>query len=106
MIITYILRFFFQKKCKESSYDTSEIDKFENSTLMLKVIQSVSDRIGVSLTYGKSILIGIIFIIIIIPLINEWAIELYIQIYSSFCHFSCYWINPFIYLYMCEYIYI
>lgn len=39
-----------RKKCEDSSYDTSEIEKFKNGELMKKVVSSVSKRIGVTLT--------------------------------------------------------
>ncbi|GFS28292.1 multiple inositol polyphosphate phosphatase 1 [Nephila pilipes] len=41
-----------RKKCEDPSYDTSEIEKFKNGVLMTKVVDSVSKRIGVTLTSG------------------------------------------------------
>lgn len=42
-----------QKRCKDKSYDISEIDKFEKGNLMQDLIKSVSSRIGVRLNYGN-----------------------------------------------------
>ncbi|GIY25289.1 hypothetical protein CEXT_303621 [Caerostris extrusa] len=38
------------KKLRDPSYDTSEVDKFDNGALMKKVVDSVSQRVGVTLT--------------------------------------------------------
>ncbi|KFM71744.1 Multiple inositol polyphosphate phosphatase 1, partial [Stegodyphus mimosarum] len=35
-----------QKSCKDASYDISEVEKFENGSMMQKVIDSVSKRVG------------------------------------------------------------
>lgn len=47
-----------QKNCKDKSSNLTEIENFQNGTLMQQVINSISTRIGVSLTYDEIKLIG------------------------------------------------